>query len=103
MSNNPNKNNVEDNFRKKEKIFFSLFTKKELNIIDNLINEDNYIIDYLWNFLDVKIDCFLQNHKNNKNFTNNEVISIFNEYSDIIRDYINNHELQDSEKTAECK
>jgi hypothetical protein len=88
---------------RKEKIINAIFTKKDLNRIDNMLNEDNYTIYYLWSYLDERVNELVQNQKDFKNFSNEEIKEIFSEFSQIIKEYYNNYEYKDPQKQKECK
>lgn len=87
---------------RKEKIINAIFTKKELNRIDDFLNEDNYVIYYLVSYLDKRVNELAQNQKDFKNFTNEEVKEIFSEFSEIIKDYYDNYEFKDPQKQKDC-
>jgi len=91
------KNRSDEINLKKEKIINILFSKNDLNRIYILINEDNYILNYLWNYLNKTINEFAKNHKENRYFTNDEIKLIFLDFSEILKNYLSNFENKDSE------
>jgi len=87
----------------KEKILNTIFTKKELNRINDLLDSNNYIVDYLWNFLNSQVDQFVHKTKTSQNFKKEDIKQIFLEYTDLTNDYIKKFEYKDSQKNEECK
>ena len=67
------------------------------------MNQDNYIVYYLWNYLDERVNELAENFKYFKNFANEEVKGIFGEFSEIVKGYYTNYEYKDKDKQKECK
>lgn len=88
---------------RKEKIINAVFTKKEINRINDFMNQDNYIVYYLWNYLDQQVNELAENFKDFKNFANDEIKEIFGKFSEIVKGYYINFEYKDVEKQKECK
>jgi hypothetical protein len=90
--------------KNKEEIYFSLFTDEELKNIDEMIRQDNYIVDFLWNILDLKMDYLLENKKKEKDqlhlhLNPKEIIKILTQYCIIIKNYIKNQQKKDTNIT----
>lgn len=88
---------------KKEKIINTIFTKTELKTIKNMLNEDDYILEYLWKYFDNQVNQIIQNYKDIKNLKNEEIKEIYCEFTDIIKDYNANEEINEIDKDLQCK
>lgn len=82
--------------KKKELIYYMSFSNEELKLIDEMIKQDNFIIDFLWNFIDKQINTLLE--KNQKLKFPQKKLTITKKISNIcliIKSYLNKQKTSD--------
>ena len=103
LNNNLEKNHKKsNNTKKKEKITNFLFSNKQINKVNHLLNQENYIIEFFWNFLDIKLDNFLKLSKNKSSGDSSEYLLSFKEYAEKIIIHIETNETEDIQIFNEC-